>query len=685
MVNVVPGTIVDERFEILDRLGEGGIGQVFSARQMGLNRTVAVKMLYSTLIADDNNTLQRFEREGKILSTLQHPNIPAFYHFGVWHNQYPYIAMELVSGRSLREVLDSSPMEWPDAARLITRIAEVLQSVHSAGFVHRDLKPQNIMITGDGTIKLVDFGLAGIIENASFGPLTKSNVVLGSIYYMSPEQCTGQKADHRADIYALGCILFECITRQTPFVGDSPMGLLHKHAVVPARRLSAATGMKFPPELEAVVRKCLDKSPGQRYGSAAELIDDLQSLLDQYANVEFRPRSAGRTDMAARMALALLITLSCALLLILSDHKASLPLTLQKQGESLWTELHRAEDSLGATPPNADAAMVKVDELLRNGGNSTLMCAGHTLKASILLQQKNFDLARLEARRAIRVRNTRESAHFRGVAFGVLARIEQVDGGNRLLRLSYMENCTRLLEEPSEESMFVYRLLVRLGLEHPERVLHALYEETGQWNRATKFWNGQMEKTSDKKTREWLIRALIGNREYLSAERELFSILSQSPNDVRWLGLWVLLLCKENRFGAAELVTKRAETCIHNSESILQRKYPALMSLNAPERKLSNPRLVDREFIDQLGVLLTAYRSLATVEMERCNVDAAYRLITRRAALARGYDPLPCDGTTELERLALQMQREDILAAVKGLRKIGVEDSVAKNFITDRH
>lgn len=215
-----PGTIIDDRFEITASVGDGGMGSVFRARQIGLNREVALKLLHSSLIGDADSRA-RFEREGKVLSAMSHPGLPVFYHFGLWNSVFPYIAMEFLEGVSLRSLIDErGKLPWSQVLEIGLQATAGMTASHAHGIIHRDLKPNNIMLVETSTthpqVKIVDFGLAGFCEKQHEQKLTNTGLLIGSVHYMSPEQCVGKRADQRSDIYSLGCVLYEALAGSPP-------------------------------------------------------------------------------------------------------------------------------------------------------------------------------------------------------------------------------------------------------------------------------------------------------------------------------------------------------------------------------------------------------------------------------------------------------------------------------------
>lgn len=275
------GTIIDNRFAILAHQGDGGMGSVFKARQLGLERVVALKWQHSSLIGDPES-FARFEREGRSLAELNHPNIPVFYHFGLWHN-CPYIAMEYLEGNTLREILAREKrLPWRLGINIALQVCDAMGSAHARGIIHRDLSPNNLLILNDSDaeVKIVDFGLS-LNKNSAAQHLTQTGELIGSIFYMSPEQCLGRKADHRSDIYSLGCVLYEMITGVPPLIADNPIGLMHKHSnEMPIPIATVLENEPVPAGLSQTLFKAMAKDPSTRYQSMSELRDDLLLVIE---------------------------------------------------------------------------------------------------------------------------------------------------------------------------------------------------------------------------------------------------------------------------------------------------------------------------------------------------------------------------------------------------------------------
>jgi beta-lactam-binding protein with PASTA domain/predicted Ser/Thr protein kinase len=263
--------VLADRYEIEDLLGQGGMARVFRGTDRVLGRTVAVKVL-SPQFAGDDQFVARFRREAQAAAALNHPNIVSVYDTGDQADVH-FIVMEYVEGRTLRDVVRQDGPLMPERATEIgASVARALASAHEAGMVHRDIKPGNIMLTRDGEVKVMDFGIA---RTSTGDTLTQTAAVLGTASYLSPEQAQGITVDARSDIYSLGCVLYEMLTGRAPFTGDSPVAIAYKHVKedpVPPGRLNG----DVPDSLDAVVMKCMAKNPANRYQNAEELREDLE-------------------------------------------------------------------------------------------------------------------------------------------------------------------------------------------------------------------------------------------------------------------------------------------------------------------------------------------------------------------------------------------------------------------------
>src|SRR5215468_3163595 len=264
-------------YEIIAPLGAGGMGEVWRARDMRLNREVAIKALPASF-ARDSDRLRRFEQEARATSALNHPNILTVYDIGD-HEGAPFIVAELLEGEELSELIKQGAIATRKAVGYARQIAEGLAAAHAKGVVHRDLKPENLFVTNDGRVKILDFGLAklrpqqygGIDKDAPTQKrITDPGVIMGTVGYMSPEQVRGQETDHRSDIFAFGVILYEMLTGQQAFRGDSAIEVMNAILKDEPPELGEL-GMTIAPGLEKVVGRCLEKKPEHRFHSAHDL------------------------------------------------------------------------------------------------------------------------------------------------------------------------------------------------------------------------------------------------------------------------------------------------------------------------------------------------------------------------------------------------------------------------------
>ena len=266
---------LSDRYELGEILGFGGMSEVHLARDMRLHRDVAVKVLRADLARDPSFYL-RFRREAQNAAALNHPAIVAVYDTGEAQTPtgpLPYIVMEYVDGVTLRDIVHSEgPMPSKRAIEVIADACQALNFSHQHGIIHRDVKPANIMISKAGAVKVMDFGIARALADSN--SVTQTAAVIGTAQYLSPEQARGESVDARSDVYSLGCVLYEVLTGEPPFIGDSPVAVAYQHVredpIPPSHRHS-----DISPELDAVVLKALAKNPDNRYQTAAELRADL--------------------------------------------------------------------------------------------------------------------------------------------------------------------------------------------------------------------------------------------------------------------------------------------------------------------------------------------------------------------------------------------------------------------------
>jgi tRNA A-37 threonylcarbamoyl transferase component Bud32 len=268
------GTLIDNRYAVLEVLGEGGMARVYLAHDNVLDRDVALKALRGQY-AGDEGFVERFRREAKNAAALNHPSIVQVYDQGRAEDGTYYMAMEYVPGGTLKDhIKKEAPLVPDEAARIASRVAEALAVAHGRGIVHRDIKPQNVLLTTSGDAKVADFGIARAVSSKT---ITETNLVMGTSAYMSPEQVRGDRAGPASDLYSLGVVIYEMLTGEQPYRAGDPIATAMKHLDEPPRHPRDANPA-VPEELDALVVKLLAKRPEDRYASAAQLAEDLRQV-----------------------------------------------------------------------------------------------------------------------------------------------------------------------------------------------------------------------------------------------------------------------------------------------------------------------------------------------------------------------------------------------------------------------
>jgi eukaryotic-like serine/threonine-protein kinase len=301
-------------YEIVSRLGAGGMGEVYRAKDTRLGRFVAIKILPQQFVSKPE-ALKRFQREAKALAALSHPNIVTIHDVGT-EGGIPFVVMELLEGETLRHSIRDSGLTQQRALDVAIAVGEGLAAAHSKGVIHRDLKPENIFLTSNGSIKILDFGLASwkqdSIDSASMPTesafATDTGLIMGTIPYMSPEQLSGKPIDARSDIFSFGCILYEMLSGDRPFGGNTPAETIAAILKENPRQLSSQ-GKEIPSRLEQIIGRCLQKDPDQRFQTASDLIFSLRDLTS--TEIKERPSAAGKSRSFHPIALFTIVLLLC--------------------------------------------------------------------------------------------------------------------------------------------------------------------------------------------------------------------------------------------------------------------------------------------------------------------------------------------------------------------------------------
>ena len=276
------GRIVADRYKILSLLGRGGMGVVYRAEHVHIGKQMAMKLLHGEL-ARNRDTMRRFRREAEAASRLNHPNTVQVFDFGSSEGMM-YLVMELVDGEDLGDIIRrEGTLPFARVARLCAQVCASLGEAHQAGIVHRDLKPENVMVSQpeghEERAKVLDFGLAKLRDTNANMSVTRAGSIVGTPYYMSPEQIRGDPVDGRGDIYAIGAMIYKACTGEPPYVAATPMGVLTKHLTDELVPPSARSQRHLPPEVDRIVGKALMKDARDRYGSVDDMRHDLLAYL----------------------------------------------------------------------------------------------------------------------------------------------------------------------------------------------------------------------------------------------------------------------------------------------------------------------------------------------------------------------------------------------------------------------
>ncbi len=265
--------LIDDRYRIERKIGEGGMSVVYGATDIITKKPIAIKIIKGDMMGNPIN-LSRFEREARAAASLSHPNIVRVINLGTYEGR-PYMANEFINGQNLREILDKRSIGFLEACDIMYQLTSAVAHAHEHSVIHRDIKPQNVYLTADGTIKLGDFGIATFENSAR---LTRSETIIGSVHYLAPEISRGQQASYQSDIYSLGVTFFELITRRVPFEDDTPVSVAIRHIkdkFPSPRKYIPST----PKEIERIILKACKKNPQERYKTVKDMRKDIERIL----------------------------------------------------------------------------------------------------------------------------------------------------------------------------------------------------------------------------------------------------------------------------------------------------------------------------------------------------------------------------------------------------------------------
>jgi serine/threonine-protein kinase len=338
-MHLAPDTMVDGRYRVMRRLGSGGMAEVWCAEDEVLGRQVALKLLGSRF-AEDPEFRERFRREARAAAGLAHPNIVGIFDRSEWDGT-PYIAMELVDGQTLKElVLERGPLPPDVATGVMVQVLRALGFAHRRGIVHRDVKPQNVMIDSEGTAKVADFGIA----RAGGSEMTETGAIVGTVQYLSPEQAEGRPVDSRSDLYSAGIVLYELLTGRVPFDGEAPVSIAIKQINErPAPPSQLRPGLS--PGLEAVVLRALEKDPAHRFQSADEFIAALEGaprLAPTRPVVATEPvvEEPGSRWWLWLLALLAVLAVAAGLYFLLAGNRVTVPNVVGRDASEAADRLH---------------------------------------------------------------------------------------------------------------------------------------------------------------------------------------------------------------------------------------------------------------------------------------------------------------------------------------------------------
>jgi serine/threonine protein kinase len=299
------GSLINQ-YKLLEKIGSGGQGTVYKALDTKLNRTAVIKVLPPELTQKTAN-FKRFEREAQLCSQLDHPNICTIYDFNEDNGTY-YIAMQYIDGKNVRQLVSGRPLELKSALSIAIQVADALAYAHSKNIIHRDIKAGNVMVTDSGQAKILDFGLAKLLEDehsdipegVDRSEITELGIPYGTATYAAPEQARGERADERSDIFSTGILLYEMLTGIWAFQGKTVVDVRHQVLYGTPKPLAEMRKDPLPPQLQQIIDKALQKNPKDRYQKIAQMRDDMRAVLQQVAGGAMQPDTCGGRENEAR-------------------------------------------------------------------------------------------------------------------------------------------------------------------------------------------------------------------------------------------------------------------------------------------------------------------------------------------------------------------------------------------------
>ncbi len=354
MPALAPDTLVDDRYRIIGRIGSGGMADVYEAEDTQLGRRVALKLLFRRF-AEDPDFVERFRREASSAAALNHPNVVQVFDRGEWDGTY-YIAMELLEGRNLKDIVrEYGPLEPAVAVDIVLQILRAARFAHHRGVVHRDIKPHNVIVDGEGRAKVTDFGIA----RAGSSDMTETGLIMGTAQYLSPEQAEGHPVDARSDLYSIGVVLYELLTGVVPFDAEAAVTIALKQVSeepVPPRVRNPAV----PPALDAVTLRALQKDPAARYQDADQFIAALEQAQagviadDPVAELEAQDERSWRRIALIAVAVLALVAIAVGAWLLLTPDQKAVPDVVGDRTQNATEKLQGAGFEVSVTPIQSD-------------------------------------------------------------------------------------------------------------------------------------------------------------------------------------------------------------------------------------------------------------------------------------------------------------------------------------------